>query len=152
MVCTRLTPHCGQAVSGYGESSGHQSGSGEAQSEVQGQPELARVSRPIRTPGLPGSQALQHPGAARSHGRAENKWDPPARSSPVLKGGRGELQMVPGERSPWLVGGWLTWLGGCSGWEHKEAFSGRLDGSSIGEDFLHGSPQWNPMKRGSPCL
>jgi hypothetical protein len=31
-------------------------------------------------------------------------------------------------------------LGGGCGWEHREAFYGRLDSCSIGEDLLHGSP------------
>jgi hypothetical protein len=44
----------------------------------------------------------------------------------------------------------LAWFGGSHGWEHREAFYGRLDGSSIGEGLLHGSPQWIPMERGSP--
>jgi len=40
----------------------------------------------------------------------------------------------------------LIWLDGC-GWEHREAFYGRLDGGSVGERFLYGSPHQIPMKR-----
>jgi len=42
-------------------------------------------------------------------------------------------------------------LGG-GGWEHKEAFYGRLDDGSVGERLLYGSPWWILMKRDSPWI
>lgn len=42
----------------------------------------------------------------------------------------------------------LAWL--HRSWELREPFYRRLGVSSLGESFLHGSPRWIPMKRGSP--
>ena len=58
--------------------------------------------------------------------------------------------MFPHRESSWLVDGGGLELDGCHGWEHRETFYERLEGSSVGEGLLHGSPEWIPMKRGSP--
>ena len=51
------------------------------------------------------------------------------------------------EGSPWLIGS----LGlGLVAVVFRSAFFGRLDGGSVGEGLLHGSPQWILMKRSSP--
>ena len=50
----------------------------------------------------------------------------------------------------WLVLQGSGRLGLGHGCEHKEAFYGRLEGGSIGEALLHGSPWQIPMKRDSP--
>jgi hypothetical protein len=39
-----------------------------------------------------------------------------------------------------------VWWGG-HGWEHREAFDGRLGCSSVGEGLLHGSPWRILMKK-----
>jgi hypothetical protein len=66
-------------------------------------------------------------------------------------GGRIKLELVL-QGSPWLEGSCRLGLalGGSHGWEHREAFYSRLDGSSIAKGLLHGSPLHIPMKRGRP--
>jgi hypothetical protein len=110
------------------EASGHCFECGRMQSEVPG---TARAGLGVPSlagrQGPSGSQALGHPDAAVSHGRAENGV------------GAHRLDLGPGQRgkssvgsSPWLVAMWLVWLGN-SGWKNSETFHGRLDGQIFGQ-------------------
>lgn len=130
-------------MSGCREAVGHSSGGGAAQSEVPDTAGAVWGSPCLRR----GSYALGHPGVAGCCGRAENDMETPLTGSSLGQRGEvGELWLVPwGCRgSLWLGCGRLVlaWCGGSCGWEYREAFCGRLDCISIGED-LHGSPRQN---------
>jgi hypothetical protein len=88
------------------------------------------------------SDSLRHPGTTGCHRIPENGVEPSGWIYP------GELRLIC-LVSPWLDSSCLGLGGGCDS-EHREAFYGRLDGSSVDEGLIHGSPQWISMKRGSP--
>jgi hypothetical protein len=83
--------------------------------------------RPGRRLGSSGSQALRHPGAVGSYGRAEN--GELAHGLDLAQGQKkeGELWLVPPGESLalwwWWAWAWLE-LCGCSVWECREAFYG----------------------------
>jgi hypothetical protein len=102
----------------------------EVQSETWNSRSWLRGLGPPKSLGSWNSQALGHPGASGSHGRAES--------------GIWALRLDP---KVIVLGLFSRRL---SGWECRETFYGRLDSGSVGKGHLRGSSQWILIKRGSP--
>lgn len=103
------------------------------------------VTRPAKRSGPWCSQALGYPGAAGSLRRAENGTL--ALGLDLAQGpswGKGGNSWWSHGESPWLDG---SLLDGCCGWEYREVFYKRLEGSSIGKGLLHGLPIVDPNEK-----